>query len=55
LVDVLLQAAEASELIGRHDDASRRLRRAMELAERLGYVVGRRAAAERLAAIEAPL
>jgi tetratricopeptide (TPR) repeat protein len=55
LVDVLLQAAEASELIGRHDDGSRRLRRAMELAERLGYVVGRRAAAERLAAIEAPL
>ena len=55
LVDVLLQAAEASELIGRHDDASARLRRAAELAERLGYVVGRRAATERLAAIEARL
>jgi len=52
-VDVLLQAAEASELIGRPDDASRRLRGAAELAERLGYVVGRRAATERLAAIEA--
>jgi hypothetical protein len=55
LVDVLVQAAEASELIGRKEDASARLRRAAELAERLGYVVGRRAAAERLAAIEARL
>jgi DNA-binding SARP family transcriptional activator len=55
LVDVLLQAAEASELLGREEDASARLRRAAELGERLGYVVGRRAAAERLAAIEARL
>jgi DNA-binding SARP family transcriptional activator/tetratricopeptide (TPR) repeat protein len=54
-VDLLLQAAEASDLIGRLDDASARLRRAVELAERLGYVVGQQAAAERLAAIEARL
>jgi DNA-binding SARP family transcriptional activator len=51
VVDVLLQAAEASELLGRRDDAAARLRRAAALAEHLGYVVGARAATERLALI----
>ena len=49
--DALLQAAEASELIGRTADAVDRLRRAAEIAERLGYVVAERAARERLAAL----
>jgi DNA-binding SARP family transcriptional activator/predicted ATPase len=49
--DALLQAAEASELIGRTADAVDRLRRAAEIARRLGYVVAERTARERLAAI----
>ncbi len=50
--DALVQAAEASELIGRTADAVDRLRRASEIARRLGYVVAERTARERLAAIE---
>ena len=52
-VDWHRQAAEVSELLGRHDEAAARLRRAAALAERLGYVVGAQAATERLAEIEA--
>ena len=51
--DALLQAAEASELIGRTADAVDRLRRAAEIAGRLGYVVAERTARERLAALGA--
>ena len=46
--DALLQAAEASELLGRTADAVDRLRRAAEIARRLGYVVAERTARERL-------
>jgi DNA-binding SARP family transcriptional activator len=49
--DVLIQAAEASALIGRRPDAADRLRRAVESAQRLGYVVAERTARERLAAL----
>jgi hypothetical protein len=51
--DALLQAAEASELIGRTADAVDRLRRAAEIAGRLGYAVAERTARERLAALGA--
>ena len=51
--DALLQAAEASELIGRTADAVDRLRRAAEIARRLGYSVAERTARERLAALGA--
>jgi tetratricopeptide (TPR) repeat protein len=51
--DALLQAAEASELIGRTADAVDRLRRAAEIAQRLGYAVAERTARERLAALGA--
>ncbi|HET9674846.1 MAG TPA: BTAD domain-containing putative transcriptional regulator [Gaiellaceae bacterium] len=50
--DALIQAAEASELIGRTADAVDRLRRASAIARRLGYVVAERTANERLAAIK---
>jgi tetratricopeptide (TPR) repeat protein len=49
--DVLLQAAEASEQMGRTADAVDRLRRAAEIARRLGYVVAERTARERLVAL----
>ena len=49
--DALLQGAEASELMGRTEDAVDRLRRAAEIARRLGYVVAERTARERLAAL----
>jgi tetratricopeptide (TPR) repeat protein len=49
--DALLQGAEASELMGRTADAVDRLRRAAEIARRLGYVVAERTARERLAAL----
>ncbi len=49
--DALLQAAEASELTGRAADAVDPLRRAAEIARRLGYVVAERTARERLAAL----
>jgi tetratricopeptide (TPR) repeat protein len=49
--DALLQAAEASELMGRTADAVDRLRRAGEVARRLGYVVAERTARERLGAL----
>ena len=55
LVDVILQTAEVSALLGRPDDAAARLRRAAALAERLGYVVALREATARLAEIEARL
>ena len=51
--DALLQAAEASELIDRTADAANLLHRAVEIAERLGYVVAERAARDRLAALGA--
>jgi hypothetical protein len=51
--DALLQAAEASELMGRAAEAVDRLRRAAEIARRLGYVVAERTARERLAALGA--
>ena len=51
--DALLQAAEASELIGRTADAVDRLHRAVEIAQRLGYVVAERAARDRLVALGA--
>jgi hypothetical protein len=49
--DALLQGAETSELLGRTADAVDRLRRAAEIARRLGYVVAERTARERLAAL----
>ncbi len=49
--DALIQAAEASELMGRTVDALDRLRRASEIARRFGYVVAERTARERLAAL----
>jgi tetratricopeptide (TPR) repeat protein len=49
--DALLQAAEASELIGRTADAVDRLSRAAEIARRLGYTVTERTARERLAGL----
>jgi tetratricopeptide (TPR) repeat protein len=55
LVDVILQTADVSALLGRPDDAAARLRRAAALAERLGYVVALREATARLAEIEARL
>jgi tetratricopeptide (TPR) repeat protein len=55
LVDVLLQTAEVSELLGRRDDAAARLRRAAALAERLGYVVALQDATARLAEVDALL
>ena len=51
--DVLLQAAEVCELLGRTADAVDRLRRSAEIASRLEYVVAERAARERLAALGA--
>jgi hypothetical protein len=50
-VDMLLQAAEASALAGGTADAVARLRRAADVATKLGYVVGERVARERLAAL----
>ena len=50
-VDVLRQAAEASATAGQLEDARARLERAADLAGRLGYVVGERAAREQLAAL----
>ena len=55
LVDVILQTAEVSALLGRPDDTAARLRRAAALAERLGYVVALREATARLAEVEARL
>jgi DNA-binding SARP family transcriptional activator len=52
--DALVQAAEASELIGRTADAVDRLRRAGEIAGRLGYTVTERVARERLVALGQP-
>jgi len=49
--DALIQAGEASEAMGRTEDAVDRLRRAAEIAGRLGYVVAERTARERLAAL----
>ena len=51
-VDLLIQEAEVTELLGRPDDAAARLRRAADLADRLGYLVGMDAATARLAALE---
>jgi tetratricopeptide (TPR) repeat protein len=53
LADALIEAAEASELLGHTADAVRRLERAERIARRLGYVVAERNARERLAALEA--
>jgi tetratricopeptide (TPR) repeat protein len=47
--DVLLQAAEALSTLGRTADAADRLRRARDIARRLGYVVGERRAEAKLA------
>jgi tetratricopeptide (TPR) repeat protein len=51
--DALIQAAEASEAMGRPADAVDRLRRAAAIARRLGYVVAERTARERLTALGA--
>jgi tetratricopeptide (TPR) repeat protein len=50
VAEALIQAAEASGLLGHTGDAVAHLERAAELAARLGYVVAERTARERLAA-----
>ena len=52
--DALVQTARAKALVGQVEDAAGRLRRAVEMARRVGYTVTEREAAAELAALGTP-